>query len=65
MATGTTLSILTRADKSYQAASSSSDAGTPTLGTITIVYHDDETQMALIRALENAKLWVIQNVVKR
>jgi hypothetical protein len=64
MATGTTLTISTRADLGMGASVVSSDAGTPALGSPTFLFDDDETQGDLLKALEDAKHWVIQNVAK-
>lgn len=65
MATGTTLTILTRGDKDYKGAVSSADAGTPTAGEPQFIYDDGETQEDLLRALEQAKMWVTENVLAR
>lgn len=65
MATGTTLTISTNHSKNYKTAVASSDAGTPSLGSPTFIYDDDETQSDLLHALEKAKLWVLENVPVR
>lgn len=65
MATGTTLTITHRADRDYKTTVVETDAGTPTLGAPTFIYDDDEKQEDLIRALEHAKMHILENVKVR
>jgi hypothetical protein len=65
MATGTTYTIATRADRDYRESVTATDAGTPTLGSPVFIFDDDETQEDLIRALEKAKSFVLENVTNR
>ena len=65
MATGTTLTISTRPDQSNKTAVVATDAGTPSLGSPQFIFDDDETQAALLKALEDAKAYIIQNVKTR
>lgn len=65
MATGTTLTISTRADRDYKAAVVATDAGTPTLGSPVFIYDDGETQEDLLRAIERAKQHVTEQVTLR
>ncbi len=64
MATGTTLTINTNPGVASSVAAVATDAGTPTLGSPTFIFDDGETQSALIKALEDAKDWVVRNVTK-
>ena len=65
MATGTTLTIATRPDQANKTSVVATDAGTPALGSPTFIYDDNETQAALLKALEDAKAYIIQNVKTR
>jgi hypothetical protein len=64
MATGTTLTISTRADKAMQASVAATDAGAPTAATVEVIYLDTATQTEILKCLEDAKHYVIQNVAK-
>lgn len=65
MASGTTYTIVTRADQDYKESVTATDAGTPTLGQPQFIFDDAETQEDLIRALEKAKAFVLENVTAR
>lgn len=65
MATGTTYTVVTRADLDYTESVTVTDAGTPTLGQPQFIFDDDETQEDLIRALEKTKAYVLANVTVR
>jgi hypothetical protein len=64
MATSTTLTINTRADQAMQASTAATDAGSAAEGTVEVIYDDDATQTEILKALEDAKHYVIQNVAK-
>lgn len=61
MAAGTTLSIVSRMDKSYKQAVTASDAGAPGAGTVQVIYDDAEPQHALLAALDKARAYIIEN----
>ncbi len=63
MADGTTLVVVTRSDKSSPASVTSSDAGSPNLGEVTVIYHDSQKQADIIKALEDAKAYILATVV--
>lgn len=65
MATGTTLTVVTRRDKDYQQSVTLSDAGSPAFGSPTFVYDDAEDQESLILALDKLRAYVTHNVAKR
>lgn len=65
MATGTTLTINVRGDQSYHKSVAMTDAGSPTAGTVQVIYDDDETQLAILKALQDAVEWVATNVQTR
>ena len=60
-----TLVALTRADKDYVGACSSSAAGSATEGQVDIVYDDTESQEQIVRALEKAIAFITANVAVR
>lgn len=62
MATGTTLTINVRADQAMQASTAATDAGSPSAGTMQVIYLDTATQSEILKGLEDAKHYVIQNV---
>lgn len=64
MATGTTLVVVTRADKGSPASVTATDAGSPNLGEVTVIFHDSQPQGDIVKALEDAKHYVIANVAK-
>ena len=65
MANGTTLTIVTRADRDYVGATTLSDAGDPGAGSVEVIYDDDEDQEDIVRALQHAIAYVTQNVTSR
>lgn len=60
-----TLVALTRADKDYVGACSSSASGSATEGQVDIVYDDTESQEQIVRALEKAIAFITANVAVR
>lgn len=60
-----TLVALTRADRDYKGACSSSATGSATAGQVDVVYDDTETQEEIVRALEKAIQYVTETVTVR
>lgn len=60
-----TIVALTRADRDYKGAVTSSATGTATAGQVDIVYDDALTQEQLQRALEKALMFIQDTVNKR
>lgn len=65
MAAGTTLTIATREDKTYKTAVTASDAGAPGAGTVQVLYDDAEPADKIIKALEKARQYILENHTKR
>lgn len=55
-----TLTSLTRADKDYKEAVSEAASGSATVGQVGIVYDDTQTQEEIVRALDKARLYVLE-----
>lgn len=60
-----TLVALTRADRDYKGACSSSATGSATTGQVDIVYDDATSQEELQRALEKALMYIQETVTTR
>jgi hypothetical protein len=65
MANGTTLTIVTRQDKTYKQSVTASDAGDPGAGTVQVLYDDNEPQMKILQALDDARAYIVENHKKR
>lgn len=65
MATGTTLTVSLDQASDYKAAVAATDAGTPTAGTIEVLYDDGESQEQIVRGLQAAISHIIENVTTR
>ena len=64
MATGTTVTISTAPSTSDPVSVAATDAGTPTAGTVEILYDDAATQSELIKAANDFIAYVLRAVTK-
>lgn len=62
---GVTLTVLTRHDRDYKASVSSAAAGSPATTEIEVVYDDTVAQEDIVKALDKAKAYVLENVTVR